>query len=61
MEKAHDLGLTAERGFINGHQETYDWFCSTDLVDAPDALADPMWGAGYDFDLEATFAKELRG
>jgi nucleoside-diphosphate-sugar epimerase len=59
--KARDLGLTVERGFIDGHEQTYEWFCSTDLVDAPDALADPMWGAGYDFDLEATFAKELRG
>jgi nucleoside-diphosphate-sugar epimerase len=59
--KARDLGLTVERGFMDGHEQTYEWFCSTDLVDAPDALADPMWGAGYDFDLEATFAKELRG
>jgi len=24
-------------------------------------LADPMWGAGYDFGLEAKFAAELRG
>ena len=60
VEKARDLGLTSERGFMNGHEQTYEWFCSTDLVDAPDALSDPMWGAGYDFDLEATFAKELR-
>ncbi len=61
VEKARDLGLTSERGFMNGHEQTYEWFCSTDLVDAPDALSDPMWGAGYDFDLEATFAKELHG
>jgi nucleoside-diphosphate-sugar epimerase len=61
VQKARDLGLTSERGFMNGHEQTYEWFCSTDLVDAPDALSDPMWGAGYDFDLEATFTNELRG
>ena len=61
VQKARDLGLTSERGFMKGHEQTYEWFRSTDLIDAPDALADPMWGAGYDFDLEAIFAKELRG
>jgi hypothetical protein len=60
VQKARDLGLTSERGFMNGHEQTYEWFCSTDLVDAPDALADPMWGAGYDFALEASVAQELR-
>lgn len=60
VQKARDLGLTSERGFMSGHEQTYAWFCSTDLVNAPDALADPMWGAGYDFALEASAAQELR-
>jgi hypothetical protein len=50
-----------ERGFRIGHEETYAWFCSTTRVDGPDRLADPVWGAGYDFDLEAQVAGRLRG
>ena len=46
---------------IKVYRETYEWFCSTDLVDAPDQLSDPMWGAGYDFALEGEVARELRG
>ena len=57
-EKARrELGLPAERGFVAGHRETYEWFCSTPLVDAPDALSDPVWGAGYDFAAEARVAE----
>ncbi len=60
VAKAKELGLTVERGLERGYRETYEWFCSTDLVDAPDQLSDPMWGAGYDFALEAEVAAELR-
>jgi nucleoside-diphosphate-sugar epimerase len=60
VAKAAALGLTVERGFRPGYEETYDWFCSSPLLDAPDRLSDPMWGAGYDFDLEAQVAAELR-
>lgn len=60
VAKAKELGLTVERGIELGYRETYEWFCSTDLVDAPDQLSDPMWGAGYDFALEAEVAAELR-
>ena len=59
VTRAASLGLTMERGFRVGHEETYEWFCSTDLVNAPDQLADPMWGAGYDFALEAQIASTL--
>jgi nucleoside-diphosphate-sugar epimerase len=52
-DKARRLGLPAERGFVEGHRQTYEWFCSSPLVDAPDAMADPVWGAGYDFAAEA--------
>jgi len=53
-EKARvTLGLPAERGFMTGHRDTYDWFCGSELVDAPDAMSDPVWGAGYDFPAEA--------
>lgn len=60
VAKARELGLTVERGIEKGYRETYEWFCSTDLVDAPDQLSDPMWGAGYDFTLEAEVVAELR-
>jgi nucleoside-diphosphate-sugar epimerase len=61
-EKARiTLGLPAERGFVVGHTETYDWFCQSPLVDAPDAMSDPVWGAGYDFPAEARAVATLRG
>lgn len=60
VAKAKELGLTVERGIEKGYRETYEWFCSTDLVDALYQLSDPMWGAGYDFALEAEVAAELR-
>ena len=47
------LGLPPERGFSVGHRETYEWFLSSPHVDAPDAMFDPVWKAGYDFAAEA--------
>jgi nucleoside-diphosphate-sugar epimerase len=61
VQKAAEAGLTVERGFRIGHEETYSWFCSTSRVDGPERLADPVWGAGYDFDIEAQVAREVRG
>jgi len=61
VTKAASLGLTEERGFRTGYSQTYDWFCTTPLVDAPDQLSDPVWGAGYDFALEAQIANAVRG
>jgi nucleoside-diphosphate-sugar epimerase len=61
VQKAADFGLTVERGFRLGHEQTYAWFCESPVADSPDVLSDPMWGAGYDFGLEAKFAAELRG
>jgi nucleoside-diphosphate-sugar epimerase len=52
-DKARRLGLPAERGFVEGHRQTYEWFLSSPLTDAPDAMSDPVWGAGYDFAAEA--------
>jgi len=53
-EKARvTLGLPVERGFMAGHRDTYEWFCGSELVDAPHAMRDPVWGAGYDFAAEA--------
>jgi nucleoside-diphosphate-sugar epimerase len=60
VAKAADLGLTVERGIRRGYEETYAWFCDSPLVDAPDAMSDPVWGAGYDFALEAEVAAALR-
>jgi nucleoside-diphosphate-sugar epimerase len=61
VAKSASLGLTTERGFRDGYMQTYDWFCTTPLVDAPDQLSDPVWGAGYDFALEAKIADAVRG
>ena len=61
VAKSASLGLTTERGFRKGYTQTYDWFCTTPLVDAPDQLSDPVWGAGYDFALEAKIADAVRG
>jgi len=60
VTKAASLGLTVERGFTRGYQQTYEWFCGTSLVDAPDHMSDPVWGAGYDFALESRVADSLR-
>ena len=60
VQKAADYSLTVERGFRVGYQQTYEWFCSSPLVDGPDAHSDPVWGAGYDFALEAEVARELQ-
>ena len=60
VAKAAGLGLTVERGIRRGYEETYAWFCESPLVDAPDTLSDPLWGAGYDFALEAEVAAALR-
>jgi nucleoside-diphosphate-sugar epimerase len=51
--KARRLSLPAERGLVEGHRQTYEWFLSSPLADAPDAMSDPVWGAGYDFAAEA--------
>jgi nucleoside-diphosphate-sugar epimerase len=58
-EKAARLGLPAERGFLEGHRQTYEWFVSSPLADAPDAMSDPVWGAGYDFAAEAKALAQL--
>lgn len=60
VAKAAELGLTVERGIRRGYEETYAWFRESPLVDAPGAMSDPVWGAGYDFGLEAEVATALR-
>lgn len=52
-DKARRLGLPAERGFAEGHRQTYEWFLTSPFTEAPDAMSDPVWGAGYDFAAEA--------
>ncbi len=58
-DKARRLSLPVERGFVEGHRQTYEWFLSSPLADAPDAMSDPVWGAGYDFAAEAKAAALL--
>jgi nucleoside-diphosphate-sugar epimerase len=57
--KARSLGLSEARDFTDGHAQTYAWFCSSERSQAPSALADPIWGAGYDLELEASIAATL--
>jgi nucleoside-diphosphate-sugar epimerase len=59
LSRINELGLPAERGFVAGHRETYEWFLSSSRPDAPDAMSDPVWKAGYDFDAEARAAELL--
>ncbi|MGY1616103.1 NAD-dependent epimerase/dehydratase family protein [Geodermatophilus sp. SYSU D00691] len=61
-EKARALlGLPAERDFATGMAETYEWFVSSPLAAAGSALADPLWGAGFDLEHEARVVAGLRG
>jgi nucleoside-diphosphate-sugar epimerase len=53
-DKARRLGLPTGRGFAEGHRQTYEWFLSSPFAEAPDAMSDPVWGAGYDFAAEAS-------
>ena len=55
------LGLPPARDFTTGHRETYAWFCDSPLADVDTAIADPLWGAGFDLALEAEIAASLRG
>lgn len=52
-DKARRLGLPPDRDLAEGHRQTYEWFLSSPLAHAPDAMSDPVWGAGYDFAAEA--------
>jgi nucleoside-diphosphate-sugar epimerase len=58
-DKARRLGLPDERGFVEGHRQTYEWFLSSPFADAPDTMSDPLWGAGYDFAAEANALARL--
>jgi nucleoside-diphosphate-sugar epimerase len=54
------LDLEPAVDFRAGHEQTYRWFLSSPLATAEDALSDPLWGAGFDFDYEARVAGALR-
>ena len=60
-EKARRLlGLPPARDFTTGHRETYEWFRASPLAEVDTALADPLWGAGFDLALEQEIAASLR-
>jgi nucleoside-diphosphate-sugar epimerase len=60
-EKARRLlDLPAERDFGTGMAETYEWFSASPLADGGGALADPLWGSGFDLAYEAQVAAGLR-
>lgn len=50
MTQPHQFLVVGRR---DEHRQTYEWFAASPLADAPDELADPGWGAGYDFAAEA--------
>jgi nucleoside-diphosphate-sugar epimerase len=57
--RAREFGLPVERGFMAGHRDTYEWFRTSSLVNAPFVMSDPVWKAGYDFEAEARVADRL--
>jgi len=58
-QKLHDvLGVSQERAFRTGHEETYEWFLKSPLSESTN-LADPLWGKGFDLEYEAEVAKRL--
>jgi nucleoside-diphosphate-sugar epimerase len=59
-EKARALGIPAERDFTTGMAETYEWFLASPLAATGGAMADPLWGAGFDLAREAEVAARLR-
>jgi nucleoside-diphosphate-sugar epimerase len=60
-EKAQRLlGLPPERDFRTGMADTYAWFCASPLAETDGAIADPLWGSGFDLAYEAEVAKGLR-
>jgi len=60
-EKARRLlDLPEERDFTTGMAETYEWFCGSPLAETGGAMADPLWGSGFDLAYEADVAKGLR-
>ncbi|HJP40790.1 MAG TPA: NAD-dependent epimerase/dehydratase family protein [Dehalococcoidia bacterium] len=54
------LDFQWEYDFRSGHQNTFDWFMESGLAEADEALRDPLWGASYNFELEAEVAQQIR-
>lgn len=54
------LDLPPARDFRTGHAQTWEWWRASPLADVGTALADPLWGAGFDLEHEAAVAASLR-
>jgi nucleoside-diphosphate-sugar epimerase len=53
-------GITPSFDFRRGHENTYDWFKAQGWSSPDLHLKDPVWGASWDFDLEARVVEQLR-
>lgn len=53
-------GIRPSYDFRRGHEHTYEWFRSQGWAELGLNLKDPVWGASWDFDLEARVVEQLR-
>ena len=61
IDKARSVvGFEPTYDFVGGHEVTYEWFQARGWGELREPLVDPMWGASWDFDAEATLAARLR-
>jgi nucleoside-diphosphate-sugar epimerase len=61
IEKAERvLGVVPSYDFRRGHQHTYEWFRAQGWDQLDRNLNDPVWGASWDFELEARVAEQVR-
>jgi len=57
---ATGFGYTPHFDFRSGHEHTYEWFRTRGWADLTEPLVDPLWGATWDFDAEASVAAGIR-
>ena len=53
------LGFEPRFDFVDGHADTYRWFCEQGWAGLDHSLADPVWRASWDFAVEELAAAML--
>ena len=53
------IGVRPRYPLLEGHTQTYEWFCAQGWQDLGASLCDPMWKASWDFAAEAAFAERV--
>ena len=46
------IGVRPRYPLLEGHAQTYEWFCAQGWQDLGASLTDPMWKASWDFAAE---------